>query len=83
VRRFAQFSGTSESLWDKGKRPESDWGSSAAGSNTVSSTLSALLEVTSFATAADDVLAVTALRGAAPRVRIFFTEIEALRAVLG
>jgi hypothetical protein len=32
--------------------------------------------VTSFATAADDVLAVTALRRAAPRVRIFFTAIE-------
>jgi hypothetical protein len=28
VRRFAQVSGTSESLWDNGKRLESDWGSS-------------------------------------------------------
>jgi hypothetical protein len=28
VTRFAQVSGTSESLWDTGKRLESDWGSS-------------------------------------------------------
>ena len=28
VRRFAQVSGASESLWDTGKRLESDWGSS-------------------------------------------------------
>jgi hypothetical protein len=28
VRRFAQVSGTSDSLWDTGKRLESDWGSS-------------------------------------------------------
>jgi nitroimidazol reductase NimA-like FMN-containing flavoprotein (pyridoxamine 5'-phosphate oxidase superfamily) len=28
VRRFAQISGTSESLWDIGKRLDSDWGSS-------------------------------------------------------
>ena len=28
VRRFAQVSGISESLWDTGKRLESDWGSS-------------------------------------------------------
>jgi hypothetical protein len=28
VRRFAQISGTSESLWDTGKRLDSDWGSS-------------------------------------------------------
>jgi hypothetical protein len=33
VRRFAQISGTSESLWDTGKRLESDWGSSAAGAD--------------------------------------------------
>jgi hypothetical protein len=29
MRRFAQVSGTSESVWDIGKRLESDWGSSA------------------------------------------------------
>jgi hypothetical protein len=74
--RFPLLRNTRKILQDSRNRAMSDWGSSGARSNAVSSTLSALLEVTSFATAADDVLAVTALRRAAPSVRIFFTGIK-------